>query len=1282
MKTEPGMKRLAALLAAIAAVMSCVREEPTVLVGSVSLTPVELVVREGEQKMISATVSPANATDKTLSWTSSDPSVATVTDGKVTGVAKGKATITATANDASGIRATCNVTVKYANPEISFDPGQTKDIVAGTEGGTFTLSFTALENWTAAIINTRADSWLEISPTSGGKGKAEIKVTVSENASFDGRSASIRITGDEETETVTVTQKQKDAITLSTDRFEIGSAGGTVSVKLKSNVTFSYQIAEGCESWIKMAETKAYSDYTCDFTVLENRDIQKREGSIVFTDGNLSETVKVFQEGALPTIVISENRYELGSEGGEIRIDVGSNVDVTMVVPVEAPWLREVSTKAYSTNTFYLKAEPNPEPDDRSATVIFMNNENGLSEKVFIIQKQLDQINIEGNEVTVGEAGGDFNITLESNIEYSVSVDADWIKEITTKGLVSHTHSFSVEPLPDDMFSRTASISITDAQGIITRTVSILQRPPVIEFKDRAVKAICVDKWDLDHDGELSEKEAATVKSLDWAFYQNPDITSFEELAYFTGLTEIHSSAFRYCDALERIVVPEGVTTIGNSAFSNCQSLEDISLPESLTVIDNWAFGYLPSLKSIVIPANVTTIGYCAFYNCPSLRRLFCQPETPPGCGEYFLGATPEGWIIVPEGCVEKYQEADGWKDYLERIATEKDLASPAIKFKDAETKEFCVEKWDRDGDGELSEREAASVRNLGSHNAYRTISSFDELVYFTGLSSIPSYCFYQNKNLKSIKLPPNLKEIGDFAFYYSGLQCDLELPEGLNTIGRYAFSYCSGLEGSLVLPESLTSLGVYVFYGCSGLSGDLAIPAGLTEIPDYAFYGCDGMKGTLTLHKGIKSIGSRAFYHTDFSRVDIMATEIPELGNIAFEKQGCLIYVPKGKATEYQEAEGWKSCSTRITEEGHLPKDFFYSSTDYSRDGEVVLLQKATKGKGINIILLGDGFVDRDMEPGGKYETLMRRWMEQFFVYEPYTTFREWFNIYTVKVVSKNYLFGTPDSERRLTRDVSEGEDASEWNTSIATINNVCQEYARMVPNPTGQGMRIAVFMNTEGSEGRSFCYYGSSGYCMGGIFDCIDKRPSTLNHEIGGHGFAWLGDEYVEYNEPYPNPKNIEDRHNQGFSLNLDWRNNPSTVRWARYLEDPRYADEGLGLFEGAWYATGMFRATMNSMMRYDFQKGAVFNAPSREAIYRNIMRFGSKESWTFDYETFAAIDEAGRKQAAEAYATYPPNQAQAWSVRKDDEYFKPGLPPIKIDENVKEIIVHADGTITIVR
>ena len=53
----------------------------------------------------------------------------------------------------------------------------------------------------------------------------------------------------------------------------------------------------------------------------------------------------------------------------------------------------------------------------------------------------------------------------------------------------------------------------------------------------------------------------------------------------------------------------------------------------------------------------------------------------------------------------------------------------------------------------------------------------------------------------------------------------------------------------------------------------------------------------------------------------------------------------------------GWDAYKRLITEEGHKPMDFFYASTDYSRDGEVLCLLKATKGKGINIVFMGDGW-------------------------------------------------------------------------------------------------------------------------------------------------------------------------------------------------------------------------------------------------------------------------------------------------------------------------------------
>jgi uncharacterized protein YjdB len=80
-----------------------------VAVNSVSLDKTTLSLKEGESATLTATVSPSNATNKTVSWSTSDASVATVdAGGKVTAVKAGTATVTAKAGDKS---ATCAVTV-------------------------------------------------------------------------------------------------------------------------------------------------------------------------------------------------------------------------------------------------------------------------------------------------------------------------------------------------------------------------------------------------------------------------------------------------------------------------------------------------------------------------------------------------------------------------------------------------------------------------------------------------------------------------------------------------------------------------------------------------------------------------------------------------------------------------------------------------------------------------------------------------------------------------------------------------------------------------------------------------------------------------------------------------------------------------------------------------------------------------------------------------------------------------------------------------------------------
>lgn len=83
---------------------------PVVAVTSVTVSSKTLNLEVGQTGTLTATVKPDNATDKTVTWTSSNDKVATVVDGTVAAVGEGTATITATA--ANGKKDTCKVTVK------------------------------------------------------------------------------------------------------------------------------------------------------------------------------------------------------------------------------------------------------------------------------------------------------------------------------------------------------------------------------------------------------------------------------------------------------------------------------------------------------------------------------------------------------------------------------------------------------------------------------------------------------------------------------------------------------------------------------------------------------------------------------------------------------------------------------------------------------------------------------------------------------------------------------------------------------------------------------------------------------------------------------------------------------------------------------------------------------------------------------------------------------------------------------------------------------------------
>ena len=335
------------------------------------------------------------------------------------------------------------------------------------------------------------------------------------------------------------------------------------------------------------------------------------------------------------------------------------------------------------------------------------------------------------------------------------------------------------------------------------------------------------------------------------------------------------------------------------------------------------------------------------------------------------------------------------------------------------------------------------------------------------------------------------------------------------------------------------------------------------------------------------------------------------------------------------------------------------YESTDFSQDGTYVTLQSATVGNGIDVVLMGDAYSDR-LIADGTYRSVMENTMEQFFSEEPYKSFREYFNVYMVNVVSPNEVYGT-DSRTALSTWFGDG-------TSVGGDDQTVFSYAlNAISEDRMDEALIVVMMNRDYYAGTCWMYYPESGDYGNGVSVAYFPTSSDeatfrglILHEAGGHGFAKLADEYAyeEYGQvPSEEITNCQNLWDFGWYPNIDFTSDPALVNWSEFIADARYQYDGLGVFEGGYtYWTGVWRPTENSIMRYNV---GGFNAPSREAIYTRINKLAFGESWQYDYEDFVSYDAVNRRSEP---ATAPSSALQR---------HEPTAPPVIVRKTWREAL-----------
>lgn len=304
----------------------------------------------------------------------------------------------------------------------------------------------------------------------------------------------------------------------------------------------------------------------------------------------------------------------------------------------------------------------------------------------------------------------------------------------------------------------------------------------IIQFADPNVKAICVQHWDSNGDGELSKQEAEAVTTLktdhgdgtygDPAFKDNTAITSFDELKYFTGLTSIESGAFNGCTNLKTVVVPEGVETIADEAFKGCTELLTVSLPDGLTKIGNFAFQSAKKLFAIRLPETLTEIETYAFRYCSSLRSVVLPANIQKlGTGAFML--TGLNALNIPAKVTSVGETAVCGSSLLSVS-----VASGNTRYNSADNCNAIINSSTHELiSGSKFAKIPEGVLKIGRYAfAYLTI---DELEIPSSVGFIDFAAFTQAQ-LESIvckgTTPP---ELGDSPFAYMLSNCKLTVPRG-----------------------------------------------------------------------------------------------------------------------------------------------------------------------------------------------------------------------------------------------------------------------------------------------------------------------------------------------------------------------------------------------------------------------------------------------------------------------------------------------------------------------
>ena len=775
---------------------------------------------------LNATVTPDDATDQNLVWSSSDSSVAEVKNGIVAAKAPGTATITVKSSVWTDVEAQCQVTV---TDEVGADVPMSEFLL-----NTSSVTMLAGTTYTNVRLYGYAPFYatdLNLEWTSSD----ESVVTVEPNGEGDQLTQYAKLTA-LKPGTATVTAKAKNGTASYDLAVTVTEATGSGSFNIVGDTLVSYSGTESTVTipdGVRVIGENAFKNNDYVLNVICPDSLEEIGYRAFYDCDNLQsvslpETMKVINEGAF---YYCKNLKTLG------HTDDG-------VLP---KGLTSIGVKAF----YFCEA--------LEGDLVIPEGVTSLSAGIFYNAYTLTSITIP-DTVTSMDANGDqfANCTAVTSVTLS--------KNLTELPKTAFFTLKSLKHLPD--LSNVTSVGTSCFAGCAALEEMVI--PESLTF----IGANAFARSSLTEITVLGDPTG-----LDSAFYNSLNLTTFVA----PKLTTIGKQMFQGCTALVNFIVPDNVTLIGERAFQGCTNLKTLTFPASYKA-ETLSFGLTPFVScpafegyviedgasivrtedgtllagggkvlvslprdfkgtSYTVPDGVETISDYLFYKNTTITSVTLPASLKKIGTAAFQGCTKLTSIALPDGFTTLGEHAFDGCSGLKTVTFGQSLtAVPAYAFSNCS----ALTAVDL----------PATVETVGDY-AFRGCAKATALSLKEGLTSIGANAFYGWKALKAITIPQSVTSLGGSAFYDCNAAASIDCGS-LTVIPDRAFYNAKAVK-TVKLSDNVTSIGERAFYSCSLLE-------------------------TINWPSQLKTIGRQAFYYArKLQNLDFSGTQLESIGNSAF---------------------------------------------------------------------------------------------------------------------------------------------------------------------------------------------------------------------------------------------------------------------------------------------------------------------------------------------------------------------------------------------------------------